>query len=277
MMNKSIKIIFGILVLISFFASDSYAQDDIKKIKGRVVNELMKPGVNDSEIAKLIETIREDGTWPGINYEDVSRTAFEHRYHLANMVDLARAYKNKNSKFYKMKKIKSTIELALKNWADNDYFCENWWHNQIGTPNALVTLMLITGDDLDDDLVKRAQPMISRANIEAGGARPGGDRIKIAGIQAKNMLFLGDDQTFEKVVRVIESEIKFTEWVGNEYGYGFKKIVGGFENRSAGGRGIQYDYSFHHRTDGVNNTLSYGLSYAAAFVEWADYTTKAAA
>ncbi|MEZ4850643.1 MAG: hypothetical protein R3B93_18915 [Bacteroidia bacterium] len=22
---------------------------------------------------------------------------------------------------------------------DNDYFCDNWWHNQIGTPNGLVS------------------------------------------------------------------------------------------------------------------------------------------
>jgi chondroitin AC lyase len=32
---------------------------------------------------------------------------------------------------------------------------------------------------------------------------------------------------------------------------------------------MQYDYSFHHRVDRVNNTLSYGLGYADAFAEWA--------
>ena len=35
---------------------------------------------------------------------------------------------------------------------------------------------------------------------------------------------------------------------------------------------MQYDNSFHHRTDGVNNTLSYGLSYSLAFIEWGYYT-----
>lgn len=34
-------------------------------------------------------------------------------------------------------------------------------------------------------------------------------------------------------------------------------------------RGMQHDFSFHHRTDWVNNTLSYGSSYASAFIEWA--------
>ena len=32
---------------------------------------------------------------------------------------------------------------------------------------------------------------------------------------------------------------------------------------------LQHDFSFHHRTDWVNNTLSYGSGYASAFIEWA--------
>jgi chondroitin AC lyase len=34
---------------------------------------------------------------------------------------------------------------------------------------------------------------------------------------------------------------------------------------------MQYDYSFHHRDDRVNNTLSYGLQFADVFALWADY------
>jgi len=188
------------------------------------------------------------------------------------MILLARSYKNKNSKYHKNKKVKDTIELALKNWVDNDYFCDNWWHNQIGTTNGLVTLMLIIGDELPKELVEKAQPIIGRANINAPGARPGGDRIKITGIEAKNMLFLGNDKKFEELIKIIESEIKFIEWIGIKYGYSFRTVKGGFQNRTAAGRGIQYDNSFHHRTDGVNNTLSYGLGYANAFIEWAVYT-----
>jgi chondroitin AC lyase len=42
------------------------------------------------------------------------------------MVLLARAYQNKSSEFYKNKKVKKTLELALKNWVDNDYISANW-------------------------------------------------------------------------------------------------------------------------------------------------------
>ena len=133
----------------------------------------------------------------------------------------------------------------------------------------MVSLMLIIGDELPADLVEKTQPIIGRAHINASGARPGGDRIKIAGIQAKNMLFLNQDVQFEEVIRVIEGEIKFVPWIGMQYGYTYRLTRGGLGTPEASGRGMQYDYSFHHRTDGVNNTLSYGLGYASAFVEWA--------
>jgi chondroitin AC lyase len=248
------------------------ALPDFEVIKKRVLESLTESPVNDVIVESLVNTIQQNGTWPGIDYDDVSSEGFQHSRHSANMVHLARAYNVKSSKFYKSKRVKNAIELALKNWVDNDYICENWWDNQIGTPNNLVHLMLLVGDELPKDLVEKAQPIIGRAHIEAPGARPGGDRIKIAGIQAKNCLFTGDRETFDKVIEVIENEIKYVEWIGRKYGYTYRLHQIGFANRSAGGRGIQYGNSFHHRVDGVNNTLSYGMDYADTFVDWAVYT-----
>ena len=248
------------------------ATSDFDIIKNRVLQEEMRSRVNDNRVGQLVGTLKEDGTWPGINYEDVSSEGFQHRYHMANMVTMARAYQSKSSEYYHKKNVKNAIELALKNWVDHDYICENWWYNQIYTPENLVSLMLIMGNDLSEELVDKAQPIINRANLNAPGARPGGDRIHIAAIEAKNQLFLGNDKKFEQIIQVIENEIRFTEWIGNKFGYGYRLDPGGFENRNSGGRGIQYDNSFHHRVDGVNNTLSYGLEYAEAFVEWAVFT-----
>ena len=248
------------------------AISDFEKVKQLVVESLMQSDVDENRIETLISTFRQDGTWPGINYDDVSRTAFEHRIHYSNMVLLAQAYRTKSSEFYKKKVVKETIISALTFWVEKDFICDNWWYNQIGTPNGMVSLMLIIGDELPADLVEKTQPIIGRGHINASGARPGGDRIKIAGIQAKNMLFLNQDVQFEEVIRVIEGEIKFVPWIGMQYGYTYRRTRGGLGTPEASGRGMQYDYSFHHRTDGVNNTLSYGLGYASAFVEWAVYT-----
>jgi len=236
-----------ILILIFLLIGEvSFASSDVEILRQRFIVETMKPQINESHIRQLMSTIREDGTWPGINYKDVSKTGFQHSEHLNNLVELSRAYKKKGSELKGDKKLKKMICSALDYWLANDFICENWWWNQIGTPNLLVSMLLIMDDDLTKEQIAKTLPMVGRANLNATGARPSGDRIKIAGILAKTLLFNRDEAQFKEVIKVIEGEIKF-----------------------ATGRGMQYDYSFHHREDRVNNTLSYGLGYADAFAEWA--------
>jgi chondroitin AC lyase len=238
----------AIVAILILNVSTAFAdKDDFERIKERVVAELMPHAVHDEQVQDLLKTFRPDSTWPGIDYEDVSREAFEHRFHLNHMVILAQAYRNPDSGYHKDKQVKDILVRALAYWVQNDFFCDNWWHNQIGTPRNLVTIMLLVGDELPREIVDKAQPIIGRAHLDASGARPSGDRIKIAAILAKNLLFTGDREQFARVMKVIEGEIKF----------------------STGHRGMQHDYSFHHRLDRVNNTLSYGLGYAHAFAEWA--------
>lgn len=270
------KFLFAGLCLIAYISTSQVfgqVKGDLAKVRQRVFDEIIQTEIDPDEIETLVKSIQPDGTWPGINYQDVSRTGFQHRNHLSNQVQLALAYKKKESPYYRNKKVKKTLEQALKHWTDNDYICDNWWHNQIGTPHALVTMLLIIGNELPKDLVAKVQVILGRSVVDAPGARPGGDRIKIAGIQAKNLLFNNDDQLFGEIIEIIEGEIKYVSGLGVQYGYGIKPFSSGFSTRDANGRGMQYDNSFHHRTDGVNNTISYGLSYAEAFVEWALYTT----
>jgi chondroitin AC lyase len=237
-----------LLILLTFAAFAGTApKSDLEVIRQRFVDELMAPEVNDAKIDVLMKSIQTDGTWANIDYKDVSRTGFQHAEHLRNMVEMSRAFKKKGSKFKGNKQLKKAIYSALDFWLGNDFICDNWWHNQIGTPNALAGVLLIMDEDLTKEQVSGILPMVGRAHLEATGARPSGDRIKIAGILAKTLLFQRNETQFNDVVRVIEGEIKF----------------------STGFRGMQHDYSFHHREDRVNNTLSYGLGYADAFAEWA--------
>ncbi len=256
-------------------------ENDIKLIKDRIYQVLISNDSNlsfpytfttDEELDKILNEF--DGEkWPYIEYDDISRENFDNRIHTRNLVILASSYKNMNSKYFNNSKVKRTIISGLKFWCDNDFIGENWWNNQIGTPNDLVHLMLIIGDELPKHLISISQKIISRANIYSGGSRPGGDRIKVCSIAAKNQLFLNDFNQFNHIMKIIESEIKFVNWIGRDFGYTFTNSnsggLGSFKN--ANGRGLQYGNSFHHRTDGVNNTLSYGYGYAKAFIEWAHY------
>ncbi len=243
----SFLLIFGIKDI----QAKTTSNPDLELLRQKVIAEMMSPAINEKHIGDLTVSIRPDGTWPGIDYIDVSNTGFQHGQHLSNMVELSRAYKKKGSKWKGDKGLKMVINSALNYWLTNDFICQNWWWNQIGTPSSLVTVLLIMDTDLTKEQVAKTLPMVGRANLTATGARPSGDRIKIAGILAKTLLFKRDEAQFNEVIKVIEGEIKF-----------------------ATGRGMQYDYSFHHREDRVNNTLSYGLGYADAFAEWAAFVAS---
>lgn len=243
-----------ILVVLVLSLPAHAEKDDFVTVKERVVAELMKAPVDDGQVQAILDKMNDDGSFEHINYLDLSRTAgFPQRRHTYNLVNLARAYKKRTSSHFRNKMLKSKIERALGYWVQHDFFGDNWHNNQISTPTNLVNLMLIMGDELPPELVAKAQPIIGRAHMKASGARPSGDRIVIAGILAKNLLFIGDKARFDDIIRLIEGEVKF----------------------STGRRGMQHDYSFHHRRDRVNNTTSYGYGkYANAFGEWSYYVAN---
>jgi len=248
LMKRTYIILLVIVTTLLISYQSPAGKSDLERVRNRVREELMKSRVDDSRIETLINSLGEDGSWPDIDYKDVSRTGFDNGDHVRNLVLMARAYRKESSDYYQDKNLKTKIISALQFWNENDFICDNWWWNQIGTPDALITTLLIMDKDLPQNLVDETLPIIGRAHINAWGARQSGDRIKIAGISAKHYLYLRDQAEFEKLIKIIEGEIRFVS-----------------------GRGMQYDYSFHHRVDRVNNTLSYGTGYADAFVEWAVY------
>jgi len=222
-------------------------QSDFELVKKRVIEDITRRPPRDEHVTRIIETIQEDGSWPGINYEDVSNTGFQHSRHLGNMVTMSLAFHTSESGYYMDQVLSSLVNKALGFWCENDFICENWWYNQIGTPNSLVIVLLLMDEHIESDLQNEALKIIGRAHLDAPGARPGGDRIKIGGIAAKRVLVMGDSVLFKDIMKVINDEIRF----------------------STGDRGMQQDYSFHHRIHRVNNTVSYGMGYANEFAEWA--------
>src|SRR5690625_3533973 len=223
-MGKVHRLLVVFLVIILTY-NYSNANSDLKSIREKITTELLAPEINATKIKELMKTIKDDGSWPDINYKDVSRTGFQHSEHLHHLVNMSRAYKKQGSVLKGNKRLKKAIGSALDFWLRNDFICDNWWWNQIGTPDALVKVLLIMDDDLSEWQIDKTLKIVSRADIYyAWGARHSGDRIKIAGIQAKRLLFDRDSSGFNSIIEAIENEIKFTM-----------------------GRGLQYDYSFHHR------------------------------
>ena len=86
---------------------------DLETIRNRIIADLLAPAVDEAAIAQLTKNIKPDGSWPDINYQDVSRTGFQHKDHLENMLALSRAYKKPESKYYQKPEVKKAASAAL--------------------------------------------------------------------------------------------------------------------------------------------------------------------
>ncbi|MFP4192744.1 MAG: hypothetical protein ACLFU6_11790, partial [Candidatus Hydrogenedentota bacterium] len=234
----------GLVIMAAIGAAASSAAEEpersLELLRERFIADQLNRSVDPDRVRELMDTIEEDGTWPGIDYEDVSRTGFEHRNHLDHMLYLARAFRQEDSGFQGDSEVRDVVLSALDSWLENDFICDNWWHNEIGTPGHMVNILLLLEDELSEDQLAKGVEIASRANFEGVGARPGGDFVKIAEIKAQRGVIERDAEVVERATQAIRDELRITT-----------------------GRGIQPDFSFHHRHDGVYN-VSYGRGYAAA-------------
>lgn len=232
---------------------EAHRDKDVEILRRYVVEQTLSAPIDEAEINQIVETARPDGTWPGIDYTNVKREAFQHKIHLRNLEKLAIAYQKKGCAWKGNRKVKQAFDKGVAYWVANDFQCENWWNNEIGTPTSFITMLLAMDCHLNKEQVASMLPIAKRANLQAYGARPSGDRIKLAGLQAKWGLFSRDAGVVDAMMKEIEKEIKI---------------------RHSYERGIQADFSFHHRPDRVNNTLTYGLDFVDVFSEWAYYVAN---
>ncbi len=222
------------------------SSQDMQIIRKRIIDDLLQPAIDADKIKRLVKTIQTDGSWPGINYKDTTKTGFQHSIHLENMLDLARAYKKEGSEFYMNADVKKTVSSALDFWIAHDFICENWWWNEMGTPNWMINTLLVLDPELTPKQRTEGARIASRASLTGFGARAGGDFVPIAGMVCKQGLFKNDDSILQNAIKVMADQIKITP-----------------------ARGINPDLGFHHRVDNVTSIHTYGTNYVSAFAYWA--------
>lgn len=234
------------LALIGIPTGVAAVNPDIEIIRQRILAELIESKVDDDVISALVHTIKEDGSWPGINYVDVSRIGYDQVRHVSNLYLLAVGYKKPESSFYRNTAVLKVIQSAVDFWTKNDFIADNWHTNEIGNPMSLTRILLLMDGELTERQTTELTRLAQRANLDAWGARPGGDLIKIAGIMAEMAICKNDEAALKKALEAISAQIKITT-----------------------GLGIKSDLGFHHRTDRVTSILAYGTSYATTFADWA--------
>lgn len=204
------------------------------EISDQMVLELhQKFPFNLEKITSYMETIREDGTWPDVNYTDTKRSGWEVKVHAERILELAKLYKAEEESCNWGPKIEAVLHKALGYWFREKPVCRNWWYNQIGIPKTMGPAFLLFEDRLTPEEKQSAIELMEHARFGMTGQ----NKVWLAG----NVLVRGllqDDFELVKAARdTIVSEIQ----VGT-------------------GEGIKSDWSFHQH--GPQQQFgNYGLAY----------------
>jgi chondroitin AC lyase len=245
-MKKLILSLAIFLVSISMGSFVAGTSPDLELIRKKITVELADQKINIEYAKSLISSIQQDGSWPDINYRDLSRIGYENGRHLSNIWLLCSAYKVPSSPLAGNAELYQVIVQAINFWTRNDFIAGNWHSNEIANPQLLTHILLLMDNDLSEKQQADLAVLAQRANLDAWGARPGGDLVRICGIMAELALFKRDEQLLKTALDTMAAQIRITT-----------------------GLGIKPDLGFHHRTDRVTSILTYGTGYCSTLVDWA--------
>ena len=199
-----------------------------------MVRESLAPRA-DARVARLVKTLRADGTWPDVDYAGTSRSSWRTAEHVKRLADLARARHTPE--------VVEAFRRALDHWARTGYRSKNWWWNEIGVPLELGHAGLLMGGDISADERRTIAGLMRESRIGMTGQ----NRIWLAECVLMRSLLEGDAEGARDAREAILGEIVLSETV----------------------EGIQSDWSFHQHGN-QPQFGNYGLSYILAVPRLAD-------
>ncbi len=205
---------------------------DLHEIKQRILKPLLLP-VPAETARSLMASLRPDGSWPDVDYEDRSRSGWRTPAHLQRVSSLARACKSPASELCGDEAVRKALLASLDYWLTHDFQNPNWWWNQIGVPRTLHPVLLMFEDELSEEQLGKGLKILSRARIGMTGQ----NLVWVSEIVAVRAIIENDPALAAKAYRRIADEIRITT-----------------------GEGIQPDFSFHQ-----HGPCLYNHGYGAAF------------
>jgi chondroitin AC lyase len=224
-------------------AAAAWAQvSDIETIRARYVATLINDQ-NTDQINGYVCDLREDGSWPDIDYNDKDHANWDLYKHVRRLFAMAQAYRQPDGELKGNAELRAAIIRGLEHWVAKGYNNGNWFSNVIAVPRPVAQTLLLMGDDLPQDLGKEAiQKVVSKAK---GGGLSGQNIVWVAEIAFVRGLYEGNQGTLKRARKAILGQIRVTTR-----------------------EGVQPDWSYHLHGP-LQQWGSYGLAFAGTVMRWA--------
>ncbi|HVU57689.1 MAG TPA: polysaccharide lyase family 8 super-sandwich domain-containing protein [Puia sp.] len=175
--------------------------------------------------------------WTDIDYGNQQRANWQLWTHLKRTRDIALEWSDPRSGHYHDSTWWLVINQALDHWLQHRYHNPNWWHNEIGVPQCMRDILVLTGDQLTAERKQGALEVMKQLRVQAPGA--GANLAWSADLGLHYGALIGDEALVRRCADLLIGEIHITT-----------------------GDGIQPDYSFHQHSARLQM-----YQYGAAFLE----------
>lgn len=195
----------------------------------------------DREVERLLENFNwEKGCWNDIDYKDGTRGRWPATLHVTRMYALAKLYKAGNVRWKNSDELGRLLHLTMGWWFENMPKCPNWWHNDIGVPKKMTSVLLMLRDELSREEVSGGLQVLKRSKF----GRTGQNKVALAGNNLMKGLLTDDEELVKQARDFIAEEIRMTDE-----------------------EGIQEDWSFHQHGPQIQFG-NYGLTYVDILSFW---------
>lgn len=192
-------------------------------------------------VRNLVTSLRPDGTWPDVDYNNRQRSSWRAARHVYRVRDMAEAWAAKGHALAGDGDLRESVVRALGHWLEKDYKNPNWWWNRIGVPRQVDRILILMGDAVPK---KQFDKAVNGILARAGIGMTGQNKVWVAGITLNRGVLLGDAAMVRAARDAIVSAVRVTTK-----------------------EGIQPDFSFHQH--GPQQQFgNYGLSFIREQLAW---------
>lgn len=197
--------------------------------------------IYNSDAAGYLKSLTPNGNWNDLDYFSQQPGSWKPIWHLYRVMLLCRAYYKTSNNVYL-----NAIHRALAFWIGHDFQSGNWWQNQINTPFAYSSIMIMLGKDARPEELAYLDEKLS-------------GRMAIVNATGQNLLWQYDNQARLAIIQ--NNESVFSQLMKD-----MQKLITVSTNE-----GIQPDFSFQQHGQ-MLQFGNYGLHFLNSTVWWLGLT-----
>lgn len=166
-------------------------------------------------------TLRANGKWPDIKYDDTELSAWKIPIHLKRVQIMATQFITPQSKFYRNKELFKSINRAIDHWTAKRYQSSNWWHNEIGVPRYMRDIIILLHDQLDSTRLKKMLDVMGQLRVHDNYLA--GNLIWCADLGLHYGALTNDKKLMQRCRDLITKEITISSGEGIQPDYSFQQ------------------------------------------------------